>query len=71
MILLILWAACSLITIVQYAHCCVDLDPLSYFEVFIILAVGGPIFVVNSGLEAVLDSILPEGWDDNGANGVY
>lgn len=68
---LFLWAICSLLTIAQYAHCCADLDALSYFEVFTILAIGGPIFVAANGLEAVLDSILPEGWDDGGTNSIY
>lgn len=68
---LFLWAICSLLTIAQYAHCCINLNPLSYIEVFIILAIGGPIFVAANGLETVLDSILPEGWDNDGANSIY
>ena len=36
----------------------------NYFLVGFIFIIGGPFFVIVNVLEALLDMILPEGWDN-------
>lgn len=67
-IALILWAACSLLVMIQYAPYCKDLNNWDAAVVGIIFIIGGPIFVLGNILEAILDCYLPEGWDEDGPN---
>lgn len=61
----IMWLAMSLLVIVQHAPFCKDLKGVDLFIVFIVLAVGGPIFIAASALEGILNCFLPEGWDND------
>ena len=63
--ILILWATISLLVMMEYAPVCKDLDLMDKFLAGIIFIIGGPIFAMENILEAMLDCILPEGWDDN------
>lgn len=63
--ILILWATMSLLVMMEYAPVCKDLDLMDKFLAGIIFIIGGPIFAMGNILEAMLDCILPEGWDDN------
>lgn len=63
--ILILWATMSLLVMMEYASVCKDLDLMDKFLAGIIFIIGGPIFAMGNILEAMLDCILPEGWDDN------
>lgn len=65
---MILWAACSLLVMVQYAPLCKDLTTWDMLVVGIVLIIGGPIFVLGNVLEAILDCYFPEGWDEDGPN---
>lgn len=65
MIIIILWAILSLLTVVQYGHACKQLNWKDQIIVGIIFLIGGPIFAAANVLTALLDCILPEGWDDD------
>lgn len=66
-IILILWAACSLLVMVQYAPYCAEMSTGDYILAGIIFIIGGPFFIITNILETILDNIMPEGWDqDNG-----
>lgn len=64
-IISILWAIMSLLVMIQYAPVCKDLPKKDQFVVGCIFIIGGPIFAAANVLEAVLNCILPEGWDDD------
>lgn len=68
LIIAILWAIMSLLVMIQYAPACKDLNWKDKLLVSFIFIIGGPIFTIANVLEAILDCILPEGWedDDNG-----
>ncbi len=65
-IIIILWATMSLLAMIQYAPVCKDLPFIDKLLVGIIFLIGGPVFAMANVLEAILDSILPEGWDEDG-----
>ena len=64
----VLWAVLSLLVMIQYAPACKDLSNNDKFIVGIIFIIGGPFFATANVLEALLDCILPEGWDKDGPN---
>jgi hypothetical protein len=64
-IVIILWATLSLLAMIENAPYCKNLSPMDSFVVFIIFALGGPIFALNTVLTMILSLILPEGWDDD------
>ena len=66
-ILGILWVVMSLLVMTQYAPACKNLSWKDQTLIGIIFIVGGPIFMAANVLEAILDCILPEGWDENGS----
>lgn len=63
---LILWAAMSLLVMIQYAPACKELKDWEMIIVGLIFIIGGPIFTLANILEALLDCFLPEGWDQDG-----
>lgn len=63
-IIVIAWAIFSLLTMVQYAPYCKDLDKWDQLTVGLILIIGGPFFAITTILEAILSEILPQGWND-------
>ena len=63
-IILIFWCICSLLIMIQYAPVCKDLSSRDYLLVGLIFIIGGPFFIAVNVLEALLDMILPEGWDN-------
>ena len=65
-IIMILWAAMSLLVMIQYAPACRDLSTNDKLIVGIIFMIGGPFFAIANILEAILDCYLPEGWGDDG-----
>ena len=67
-IILILWAALSLLVMIQYAPMCKELSDNDKLIVGIIFIIGGPFFAIANVLEALLDCFLPEGWDEDGPN---
>ena len=64
----VLWAIMALLMMIQYAPACKNLSWQDQLLVGIIFIVGGPIFMAANVLEAILDCILPEGWDEDGPN---
>lgn len=69
-IIIILWATCSLLTMVQYAPACSGMTTENFLLAGIIFIIGGPFFAIVSALETVLDTIMPEGWDSNDGPGM-
>ena len=65
-IIMILWSAMSLLVMIQYAPACRELPTQDMILVGIIFIVGGPFFAIANVLEALLDCLLPEGWDEDG-----
>lgn len=65
-IILVLWAALSLLVMIQYAPYCRDLPTVDRAAVGLIFIIGGPFFAIANILEALLDCFLPEGWDSDG-----
>ena len=63
-IILIFLFICSLLIMIQYAPFCKDLSSGDYLLVGLIFIIGGPFFIAVNILEALLDMILPEGWDN-------
>jgi hypothetical protein len=63
-IIAILWAAMSLLVMIEYAPACKELSEADKLVVGIIFIIGGPIFTIANVLEAILDCYLPEGWGD-------
>lgn len=66
-IITILWSICSLLLMVQYAPMC-NKEVMSKLDILIagtIFIIGGPFFAIGNILTAILDLILPEGWDDD------
>lgn len=64
-IIVILWATCSLLVMIQYAPYCLEMPMGDYLIAGIIFIIGGPFFTITNVLESILDVIMPEGWDDN------
>jgi hypothetical protein len=63
-VIAILWAACSLLVMIQYAPFCKDMPEGDFLLAGIIFIIGGPFFTIVNVLEGLLDIIMPEGWDD-------
>ena len=63
-IICILWSVCSLLVMIQYAPMCVCMPTKDWLLACIIFIIGGPFFAIVNVLEAILDCIMPEGWDD-------
>ena len=64
-IAIILWFTLSAISMIDYISYVQNLEIYNKVIFFLIFAIGGPIFGINQVLTALLDCILPEGWDDN------
>ena len=64
-IAIILWCIISMVTIIEYAPVCKDLSIPDQLIVIFIFIIGSPIFAAANILEAILNYILPEGWDDD------
>lgn len=64
-IITILWATCSLLIMIQYAPYCTEMPVGDFFFAGIIFIIGGPFFVISNVLEALLNIIMPEGWDND------
>lgn len=61
----LLWSLISSSVMIEYLPFCVNLNARERIVVIIILLIGGPIFALNNVLMMILDSIFPEGWDDD------
>jgi len=59
-----LWGIISLIMFMGIAPYCKDLNKADKFLVCFVFIIGGPFFAVSNILETLLNTILPEGWDD-------
>ena len=64
-IAIILWCIICMVTMIEYAPACKDLSIPDQLIVIFIFIIGGPIFAAANILEAILNCILPEDWDDD------
>lgn len=64
-IIVILWFAFAALAAIEYAPYCYELSKKNQFIVVLIFCIGGPFFAISNILTALLDCILPEGWDDD------
>jgi hypothetical protein len=51
---------------IQYAPFCKDMPMGDFLLAGTIFIIGGPFFAIVNVLEAILDCIMPEGWDQDG-----
>ena len=68
-IIAVLWSVCSLLVMVQYAPMCADLPTKDWLLAGVIFIIGGPFFAIVNVLESILDTIMPEGWDNDVGTG--
>ena len=64
-IICILWTVLSTLAFSEYADCCGGLTFSEMIIVNLIFIIGGPFFAIVNILTLILDSIFPEGWDDD------
>lgn len=64
-IIAILWSLMSLLLVIEYGPLCSQLSKKDKTIVFFIFLIGGPILAAANILEAILNTILPEGWGDD------
>lgn len=69
-IILVLWFAFAALAAIEYAPYCYQLPKKDQFIVVLIFCIGGPFFAISNILTALLDCILPEGWDDDDPKGL-
>lgn len=63
-VIAVLWAVCSLLVMIQYAPFCADMPTKDFYLAGLIFIIGGPFFAIVNVLEGLLDTIMPEGWDN-------
>lgn len=69
-IIAILWFTLTALAAIEYAPYCYELSKKNQFIVVFIFCIGGPFFAISNILTALLDCILPEGWDDDDPKGL-
>lgn len=70
-IIVSLWGILSTLAFMEYVDAAKDLKGWNQFFFFLIFIIGGPVFGINQILTALLDILLPEGWDDDDFNKKY
>lgn len=68
-IIAVFWSVCSLLVMVQYAPMCADMPTKDWLLAGVIFIIGGPFFAIVNVLESILDTIMPEGWDNDVGTG--
>jgi hypothetical protein len=63
-IIVVLWCLMATTLLVEYAPECKKLNEKDRLLVILIFLIGAPAFTLVNFLTAVLDGILPDGWDD-------
>jgi len=63
-IIIILWCLMATTLLVEYAPMCKELKTGDQLLVVLIFLIGAPAFTLVNFLTAILDVILPDGWDD-------
>ena len=59
-----MWMVMAATLMLQYIDMMKDLSKPDILVVIIVLFIGAPFFFMVNILEAILDAIFPEGWDD-------
>ena len=60
-----IWMIMAAALMFQYIDMMKDLSKPDILVVIIVLFIGAPFFFMVNILEAILDAIFPEGWDDD------
>lgn len=61
----IMWMIMAATLMFQYIDMMKDLSKSDALVVIIVLFIGAPFFFMVNILEAILDTVFPEGWDDD------
>ena len=61
----IMWMVMAATLMLQYIDIMKVLSKFDILIVIIVLFIGAPFFFIVNILEAILDAIFPEGWDDD------
>lgn len=64
-LVIILWVTLSTLAYLEYVPEMGDLSIGEFLICVLVFLIGGPVFGINQILTAILECILPEGWDDN------
>lgn len=64
-IIAVLWFICAAMVSIQFIPHCQEISKSRQIVIFVICLFGGPIFALNNILTELLNTILPEGWDDD------
>ena len=59
-----MWMVMAATLMLQYIDMMKDLSKSDILVVIIVLFIGAPFFFMVNILEAILDTVFPEGWDD-------
>lgn len=64
--IIIAWFLLAVISLIAYLPVFRRLDNVAIITLFmLVLIVGSPIFIVNNIFVLILNSFMPEGWDDD------
>lgn len=64
--IIIVWFLLAIIELIAYLPIFRKLDNAAVITLFmLILIVGSPIFIINNIFALILNSFMPEGWDDD------
>lgn len=63
--IIILWGTLSTLAFLDYLPEIKELPTGDFLLCSLVFLIGGPIFGINQILMAILECILPEGWDDD------
>ena len=64
LLFLFLWGVISLTMFIGIAPYCKNLTKQEKNMIYIIFIIGGPFFAISNILQELLNTILPEGWDN-------
>lgn len=64
-VIAVLWFLAAILVLTEFAPSCAEVKKKDKIIAGIILIVGAPIFFAYSALSALLDCILPSGWEDD------
>lgn len=64
-IIAVLWFICAAMVSIQFIPYCGELKRIEKFAIFTICWIAGPVFALNNICVELINSLLPEGWDNN------
>ena len=71
LIIQILWGATWIMLCVEHIPVMLECTPAGRLAAMLIFLIGAPFFLVSNALEALLDLIFPDDWDDGDGGNNY